>query len=174
MNRLILLVALMATALAAAACGSSKDPAPAGNATDRAFVSEMLPHHKSAVAMAQIAQTRGTTPFVKKLSSDIIRTQTEEITTMRSQDAGLAKRGVKVGKLGISMDAMGMSMDTGSLKTATPFDPAFLRMMLPHHAGAITMAKIELAKGKDPALKKLATEIISAQQREIGAMRASL
>lgn len=175
MKRITLLVAVVATALTVAACGlSSKTPAAAGNSTDRAFVAEMIPHHKSAVAMARIAQARGSSPFVKKLSSDIIRTQTAEIDTMRAQDANLAKRGVSVGKLGVSMDAMGMSMNTGSLNTASPFDPAFLRMMLPHHAGAITMAKIELSNGKDPALKKLATQIITAQQREIGEMRANL
>ena len=174
MKRITLLFALVASATLFAACGSSKDPAPVGNSTDRAFVSEMVPHHKSAVTMAQIARTRGQSPFVKTLSADIIRTQTAEIYTMRARDAELAKGGVSVGELGVSMDAMGMSMDTGSLKTARPFDPAFLRMMLPHHAGAVTMAKIELAKGKDPALKKLASEVIRAQQREIGQMRAHL
>lgn len=174
MKRLFLIVALIATALTTAACGSSKTPVTAGNSTDRAFVAEMVPHHKSAVAMAQIAQARGTSTFVKQLASDIIRTQTDEIGTMRYQDSKLDDAGVKTGKLGVSTDDMGMSMDTNSLKTATPFDPAFLKMMIPHHSGAITMAKIELAKGNDPALKKLATAIITAQQRELARMRAQL
>jgi uncharacterized protein (DUF305 family) len=174
MKRTILFVVVLATALTAAACGSSTTSAPAGNATDRAFVAEMLPHHRSAVEMARVAQQRGRSPFVKRLAADIVRTQTEEIGTMRREDAALAAGGTKVGKLGVPMDSMGMSMDTGSLKTARPFDAAFLKMMIPHHMGAITMARIELAKGEDPDLKQLATAIIDAQQREIREMHANL
>jgi uncharacterized protein (DUF305 family) len=67
-----------------------------------------------------------------------------------------------------------MDGSVASLKTADPFDEAFLKMMLPHHEGAVVMAKAELDKGKDPALKKLATQIITAQEREIRGMRAQL
>ena len=45
-------------------------------------------------------------------------------------------------------------------------------MMLPHHQGAIDMAKVELEFGKDPMLKKMAGEIIAARRKEIEAMKA--
>jgi uncharacterized protein (DUF305 family) len=43
-------------------------------------------------------------------------------------------------------------------------------MMIPHHQGAIDMAKAELIYGKDPVMRRLAQEILVDQQSEIDAM----
>jgi uncharacterized protein (DUF305 family) len=50
-------------------------------------------------------------------------------------------------------------------------DLDFVRMMIPHHQGAIDMAKIELEYGKDPLLREMAQQIIDAQEAEIAAFR---
>lgn len=50
-------------------------------------------------------------------------------------------------------------------------DTAFAAGMLPHHEGAVEMAKIQLKYGKDPVLRKLAEEIIQAQEGEINLMK---
>lgn len=177
--RTLLLVLVAAGTLAVAGCGEDDDAGTgdaraAGNGTDRAFVAEMVPHHESAVEMAQIAQDRGRSAFVKELAEDIIRTQTAEITTLRKEDAGLQGAGVEVGSLGVPQHMMGMDHDPADLKTAKAFDAEFLGMMIPHHEGALEMSKAELAKGEDPELRALARSIITGQRREIAAMRTQL
>jgi uncharacterized protein (DUF305 family) len=57
-----------------------------------------------------------------------------------------------------------------------PGDPDrdFAAMMIPHHQGAIDMAKVELIYGRDPVLRRLAQGIIVEQQQEIELMQRSL
>lgn len=165
---------LAAGTLALAGCGSDEGSSAdaGGNGTDRAFVVAMVEHHGSAVEMAEIAQDRGTSPFVKKLAGDIVRTQNAEMATMRREDEGLDVAGVKPGDLGIPEHQMGMTGDPAMLRDVRPFDRAFIDMMIPHHQGAIRMARVEMDKGSDPELKKLAGEVVDAQTREIKEMNA--
>jgi uncharacterized protein (DUF305 family) len=159
-------------ALAAAGCGSDdSEPAAGGNEVDRAFAKAMIPHHESAVEMAEIAQERGESQFVRKLADDIVGTQNAEIETLRAQDAELEQAGVVAGDLGVEEHEMGMEGDPSMLRSAEAFDREFIDMMIPHHEGAIHMARAELEKGADPELKALAEDIIEAQQREITEMR---
>jgi len=51
-------------------------------------------------------------------------------------------------------------------------DKDFVTMMIPHHQGAIDMAKVELQYGKDPKLRAMAEAIVKAQEAEIAEMKA--
>lgn len=53
-------------------------------------------------------------------------------------------------------------------------DTDFVRSMIPHHQGAIDMAKIVVTFGKDPKVRELAQNIIKAQEEEIKQMKAWL
>lgn len=70
------------------------------------------------------------------------------------------------------MDAIMSDMDHSM--TEAPMngniDHDFAAMMIPHHQGAIEMAKAELLYGKDPVMRRLAQEILVDQQSEIDAM----
>jgi uncharacterized protein (DUF305 family) len=169
--RLAVLIATAAVALVVAACGGTSGSSSgdaAGNGTDVAFIDGMTPHHQSAIDMARIAQQRATTGYVSSLAGDIVQAQSAEIAAMRKIKSQLS--GVAKGDLGMSMEDMGMSMDDAMLKTAKPFDRAFVDMMIPHHQGAIRMARIELANGKNPQLRKIANAVVAAQSREIKSM----
>lgn len=68
-------------------------------------------------------------------------------------------------------EAMHRDMDIAYTGDA---DVDFARGMIPHHEGAVAMARAELAHGKDPALRELAEAIIAAQEKEIAFLKAWL
>src|SRR5260370_7578299 len=71
-----------------------------------------------------------------------------------------------------SMTAMHSAMHDVSL--AGKPDADFALMMIPHHQGAIEMAKVELQFGADPNLRRLAQEIIVTQQSDIDVINLAL
>ena len=75
-----------------------------------------------------------------------------------------------------SMDAAMSRMNDGMANAESNGNPDhdFATMMIPHHQGAIDMAKAELLYGKDPVLRRLAQEIIVDQGSEITVMQSQL
>ena len=89
-----------------------------------------------------------------------------------------AKPGSPVAAFQHGMDSVMVVMDEGMRRMdgANPadIDASFAAMMVPHHQGAVDMARLQLLYGKDPALRRLAQSIIAEQQVEIQQMQAWL
>ena len=162
---LILVLAL--AGLVGAACGGSDD-----SAEDK-FLQDMVPHHESAVAMAQIALQRAERPEIRQVAQSIIQDQNREIEQMKRILGDKASKPSSGGMGGMDMGGMKMdsTADIEKLRTAEPFDRAFIDAMIPHHESAIQMAKDVQGKAKSQEVKDLASAIITAQEQEIAQMR---
>ncbi|WP_201618246.1 DUF305 domain-containing protein [Psychrobacter urativorans] len=147
------------------------------NDPDTAFAQGMLGHHIGAVDMSEIELKYGTDAEMRKLAQEIIDAQQSEIATMKTWlannpdvDTPTADTKAMQQAYADGMDAMHDDMMLG---IADPIpDMAFARGMLPHHVGAVDMAEVQLKYGKDPEMRKLAQEIIDAQQPEIEQMQS--
>ncbi|MCZ4121734.1 DUF305 domain-containing protein [Streptomyces sp. H39-S7] len=158
---------------------STPPSAGAHNAADVDFAKQMIPHHRQAVAMADLAATRAVSTDVKALATKIKGAQDPEIRTMSSW---LTSWGEPVPQ---EMQGMDMSsgmpgmmsmddMDKLKKSSGAAFDSMFLQMMVKHHEGAVEMANTEKAKGQYGPTKELASAVVTAQTSEITQMNALL
>lgn len=166
---------VVAAVVAGALLLSGGDDEAQANETDGAFLAGMAPHHEMAIEMAEMAKERAEHREIKKLADDIVAAQSDEIELIDSIHQRLfggPRSAADHASMGLPADQMGMGMDAQALETAKPFDSAFIDMMIPHHQGAIRMARIELAEGDNDETKSLASVIITAQSVEIEQMNA--
>ncbi|MBN6050655.1 DUF305 domain-containing protein [Nonomuraea sp. RK-328] len=166
-----------ATGAATTPSASATQPGGSFDDADAMFAQMMIPHHRQAVEMAELAETRAGDPEVKALAAKIKAAQDPEITTMRGwlKDWGKPEP-TDMGHMDHGMPGMMSAEDMDKLKDAkgTAFDKQFVRMMIAHHEGAIQMAGTELAQGRNADAKKLAQGIASSQQAEIDQMKKIL
>ncbi len=73
-------------------------------------------------------------------------------------------------KTDIYAPAMRKMHDDMMIEATGDADVDFVKGMIPHHQGAVDMAKIVLEQGKDAEIKKFAQDIIDAQEKEIAFM----
>jgi len=152
----------------------NSSPGAADAPYDLQFIDTMIVHHQAAIDAAQLAATRAEHPELKKLAKSIVSDQQQEIGQLRS----LRQQWFANHAPAINMDFPGMSegmagMDVEKLDPLKEkaFDLEFLRQMIPHHQGAVTMAKDLLGKESQAELKTLAEKIVQAQQAEIVEMQ---
>ena len=159
---------------------SASAPAQQGdhNAADTAFDKGMIPHHRQAIEMADLAATRAESAEVKKLADEIKKAQDPEIKTL---SGWLTSWGEQVpaegaGHEGHDMSGMMTAQEMKQLEASSgkAFDTAFLTMMVKHHEGAVAMAKTEQADGTYQPAKDMAGQIITSRSTEIARMNTLL
>jgi uncharacterized protein (DUF305 family) len=157
------------------------DLGPADANVDLRFIDAMTPHHEGAVVMAKEALQKSKRPEILKLAQDIIKAQDREIAQMKqwrkswyakASDTPMAwspEMGHMMAMSTSQKQGMMMSQSLGAADAG--FDVRFIDAMIPHHEGALVMAKEILDKSKRPEIKKLAQDIIASQQVEIKQMQ---
>ncbi|MFJ3961085.1 DUF305 domain-containing protein [Streptomyces sp. NPDC090036] len=190
--------AVATAALVLAACGSNDSPAGHGghayaspsasasaaqgkhNAADVAFAKGMIPHHRQAVEMADLAPTRADSAEVKQLAEEIKKAQDPEIKALSGWLASWGEQVPAEGGMDHSMHGAGGGMMTSeemeNLKNASgkAFDTAFMELMIKHHEGAVAMANTEQKDGSYQPAKDMADAIITSQTAEITRMNEFL
>ena len=146
------------------------------NDPDTAFAKSMLGHHRGAVEMAKIQLKYGNDAAMRQLAQEIIDAQQADIDILNKwlashPDTAKPKPSTEAMQQAYtdSMDVLNGEMVLGIADPAP--DMAFARGMLPHHIGAVEMAKIQLTYGTDDIMRQLAQDIIDTQQAEIERMQ---
>ncbi|HKA57650.1 MAG TPA: DUF305 domain-containing protein [Gemmatimonadales bacterium] len=172
----------LATAQTAA---SSKDTTRDYTPADVAFMSGMIYHHAQALLIAGWAPSHGAAADVRTLCERIINAQTDEI---RILSTWLADRNEPVPHVDPQHMMHGMTehMMPGMLTAdqlaqldrahGGDFDETFLRFMIQHHEGAITMVNDLFAKGagEENPVYKIASGVFADQTTEIERMQHML
>jgi uncharacterized protein (DUF305 family) len=152
------------------------------NAADVAFAKGMIPHHRQAVEMADLAPSRAQSAEVKKLAEDIKKAQDPEIKTMSGWLTSWGEQVPAEGAMDHSMHGMhGMKgmmsaeeMERLEKSSGKAFDTAFMELMIKHHEGAVAMAEEEQKNGAYQPAKDMADAIITSQTAEIRQMNELL
>lgn len=163
-----------------AAKAKKEDDSP--NSADFAYVRMMIEHHRQALVMTDLAPDRAKSSKVKRLAERIAAGQQPEIEAMKgwqktnggTKDQGGGAPDHAGGHGGHdAMPGMATEKQLDQLRAArgADFDKLFLKLMITHHSGAVSMATDVLAKGNNLRVEEMADDVISQQSAEIRRMQ---
>ena len=149
-------------------------PNAAAQTFDLQFLDTMIAHHAGAVEMAKVAEMKTQNADLKTFAARIVADQAREIGEMkkwREQWFAGQPPALNMEMAGMADSMRGMDMAKMTQATGTAFDLEFVNQMIPHHEGAIVMAREALAKAEHAEIKTLANQIIQSQSAEIKQMQ---
>lgn len=145
------------------------------------FLAGMIPHHESAIAMAEsYFQYGGKNEELKQIATQIVETQTKEIEQMNQMIEEIkAEETIDAEKESAYLEEYNRmftdhSNHGGSMTFAGNVEEAFAQGMIEHHQMAVDMAKAILEYTEYESIKTFAQEIITAQEKEIEEMNTIL
>ncbi|MFE7776841.1 DUF305 domain-containing protein [Streptomyces sp. NPDC057445] len=153
-------------------------PVNSPNPADFSYAQMMITHHGQALEMAALVPERAGSEPVKRLAERITAAQQPEIGAMQGwlkNNGGGKDHGGHDGHDGHGvMPGMATKSQLAQLRTAKgkAFDELFLKLMITHHEGALTMAADVLSHGNDVRVEEMANDVIAQQTAEISRMRA--
>ncbi|MGW7369675.1 DUF305 domain-containing protein [Streptomyces sp. NPDC054841] len=152
-------------------------PDDSPNSADVEYVRMMITHHGQALEMTGLAPDRAGSDPVKRLAERIAAAQQPEIGAMQGwlkANAAAAAREPHGAHTHASMPGMATTEQLAQLRAAKgkAFDELFLKLMITHHQGAVTMASNALSEGNNVAVEEMANDVVAQQTAEISRMRA--
>ena len=154
---------------------SSTSAASSSRAGDVMFAQMMVPHHRQALEMADVAlASDAASGQVRTLAEQIKAAQDPEIQTMQGW---LKEWGAPTtATMDHGSGGMMSEQDMAALKAAKgpEFNRMWLHMMIEHHQGAVTQAQDVLSTTADTRVRQLAQSIVDGQQKEIATMKGML
>src|SRR5688572_12437117 len=133
---------------------------------DRDFALMMKYHHEGAVEMSKIQLAGGADPEMKSKAEQIIKAQQTEIVAF-DEFLSTNKDTTGSSRLGEKLISLMTPMQHPAEGVISSVDASFVNLMIPHHQDGINMAKEYLKEARNGNLKKIATNIISSQEKEI-------
>lgn len=144
------------------------------NSADFTYAQMMIVHHGQALEMTRLVPDRAGSKPVKLLAERIAAAQGPEIGAMEGwlKSNGGAKE--QQGHDHALMPGMATAGQLAQLRAAKgkAFDELFLKLMITHHQGAITMATEALSEGNNGLIEEMANDVIAQQTSEMSRMRA--
>ncbi|MEU6882495.1 DUF305 domain-containing protein [Streptomyces sp. NPDC046712] len=144
------------------------------NAADFTYAQMMIVHHRQALTMTALAPQRAESAQVKKLADRITAAQKPEIDAMEGWLKSNGGPREQSGHDHHTMPGMATEAQLTQLRTAkgAAFDELFLKLMITHHEGAVTMAAEVLGQGNNVLVEEMANDVIAQQTAEINRMRS--
>ncbi|WP_229891223.1 DUF305 domain-containing protein [Streptomyces lavendofoliae] len=149
-------------------------PPDTPNSADFSYVQMMVVHHGQALRMTSLAPKQAGSARVKQLAARIAAAQGPEIGAMRGWLENNGGPRPHAGHDHATMPGMATAAQLARLKSArgAAFDELFLKLMVTHHEGAVTMAGEVLARGNNVQVEEMANDVIAQQTAEIDRMRS--
>ncbi|MGX2998601.1 DUF305 domain-containing protein [Streptomyces sp. JNUCC 64] len=148
------------------------------NPADFTYARMMIQHHGQALVMTELVPKRAGSDRIKRLAARIAAAQGPEIGAMEGwlKTNGGDKEHSGSGHDHGDMPGMASERQLAALKAARgkAFDELFLKLMITHHEGAVSMAVDALSEGNDVRVEEMANDVLSQQTAEIGRMSALL